>query len=162
MHQQMDFRTPNIEYLPGGWDKASRLKYARTADARATARNGTVLWTMRTNRRYVTALNTMSFHMEEAVWLAATRDQMGIGLEKMFDHQTTIGQTCTCKHRPPIDHHTDQHFHGCHYGHAFRYMAHTKIQGVLRGLARDAGMINQNTNITAPTSTNAKYMGVAI
>mgnify|MGYP007013073820 CR=1 FL=1 len=72
MHQQMDFRTPNIEYLPGDWDKASRLKYARTADARATARNSAVLWTMRTNRRNVTALNIMSFHMEEAVWLAAT------------------------------------------------------------------------------------------
>jgi hypothetical protein len=117
---------------------------------------------MGTTRRYVATMNTMSFHMKEAVWLAATRDQMGLGFEKIFAHQTTIGQTCSCKHRPPIDHHKDQHFHGCHYGHAFRSMAHTKIQGVIRGLARDAGMINQNTNITAPTSTNAKYMDVAI
>jgi hypothetical protein len=163
MQQQMDYLTPNTDYFPDSMNNKKRQCYARTALEKASARNGTAFWTMGASRRYVESGNTFSLFWKESTWLTAVREQMGIGIEGILEHTTTIGQTCNCtQHRPPIDHQTDQHFHGCPYGRGERTRAHTKIQGAVRGLARAARMINRQTDITAPTSSEHRYMDIPI
>jgi hypothetical protein len=129
MEQKRVFYQPLVSHLSSLSPNANttQVVYARTAEAKAGARNGGQIWNAAERRRCVWTRRSISMRYSEHEYLAAVRGQLGLGVSELMGHQVKPDDCCTCRFKTALNE-FDQHLNGCPHGQAARSRAHKRVQ----------------------------------
>ena len=126
---------------------AKKTRYMRSVNRKAAARNGTKVYRLSERVRNVMTGPLIVFKFTESEYLAALRQQLGLGFEGVAGREFVPDQAkCACRHGTELDDGSmDQHLScGCVYGNGYRAQAHKGVADVLETLVRSAGLPHQH------------------